>query len=116
MSGSSTVKTPFLSDSVYGALKHTTTIVLPAVAALYIALAQFWNFPKVEEVAGSVAAVNTFLGALLALSTKSYNNSTVVYDGALKIKESGRASIELHGPESEAANKKFVVFKVENEK
>lgn len=93
MSESSAVKTPILSDSVYTTLKHTASILLPAAAALYIALAQLWNFSKVEEVAGSIAAVNTFLGALVALSTKSYNNSDAKYVGKMMVDDSGDRTV-----------------------
>lgn len=87
MSESSLVKskTPLLADSTYSKLKHTATIILPALAALYIALSQVWHFPKVEEVAGSIAALNTFIGLLLKVSTKSYE--TEKYSGDLVVAE-----------------------------
>jgi hypothetical protein len=93
MSESSVTKTPILSDSTYMTLKHTASIVLPAFAALYIGLAQFWHFPKPEEVAGSIALVNTFLGALVALSTKSYNNSDTKYVGKMMVNDSGERTV-----------------------
>lgn len=94
MSESSVATTkPLLSDGVYTTLKHTASIVLPAAAALYVALAQFWHFPKVEEVSGTIAAVNTFLGALVALSTKSYNNSDAKYVGKMMVDDSGTRTV-----------------------
>lgn len=93
MSESSPTKTPLLSDSAYLALKHTASIVLPAAAALYVGLAQFWHFPKPEEVAGSIALVNTFLGALVALSTKSYNSSDAKYIGKMLVDDTGDRTV-----------------------
>lgn len=85
---SSTAK-PLLSSAVYDKLKHTVAIVLPALAALYIGLGQVWHFPNIEQVSGSIATVNTFLGVLLGLSTKSYNNSDAKYAGVIQVDDSG---------------------------
>lgn len=93
MSESSATKTPLLNDGTYTTLKHTASIILPAVAALYVALAQFWHFPKVEEVAGSIAAVNTFIGALVALSAKSYNDSGAKYIGKMLVNDTGDRTV-----------------------
>lgn len=85
MSASSTapVQTPLLSNGIYAILKHTAMILLPASAALYVALAPLWHFPNPEAVAGSIAAVNTFLGLLVGISSQKYNNSDAKYDGEL---------------------------------
>lgn len=90
---SAATKTPLLSDATYITLKHTASIVLPAVAALYVALGQFWHFPKIEEVVGSITAINTFLGALVALSTRSYNNSDAKYVGKMVVDDSGDRTV-----------------------
>jgi hypothetical protein len=45
------------------------------MGALYFTLAQIWHLPNAEEVIGTIAAVNTFLGVLLGISTRSYNRS-----------------------------------------
>lgn len=55
-------QTPMLSNSAYNVVKKSATIVLPATSALYIALAQIWNFDHVDQVVGTIAALNTFLG------------------------------------------------------
>lgn len=62
-----------LKNEVYDALKWVTTILLPALGALYAALAVFWGFPKGVEVSGSLGAVAAFLGALINRSSKVYN-------------------------------------------
>lgn len=62
-----------MSNKVYDVLKYVAQIVLPALGALYFALAKIWNFPYGTEVVGTIAAVDTFLGALLKISTDQYN-------------------------------------------
>ena len=74
-------KRPMLSDKAYKYVKWLSAFVLPALSALYLTLGQLWGFPNLEEVVGTVTALNTFLGGLLAYSTKSYNNSEEKYDG-----------------------------------
>lgn len=74
-------KTPLLSDSNYKAVKHTAALILPAIGTLYFALAAIWNLPHAEAVMGTIAALNTFLGVVLGVSTKSYNNSDTKFVG-----------------------------------
>lgn len=74
-------KTPLLGDTTYTAVKHTAALVLPAIGTLYFALAQIWKLPNAEEVLGTIAAVNAFLGVVLGVSAKSYNNSDTKYAG-----------------------------------
>lgn len=62
-----------LSNKTYDVLKWIAQILLPAVATLYFALSKIWGFPYATEVVGTIAAVDTFLGALLGLSTLAYN-------------------------------------------
>lgn len=76
---------PMLSDAQYEFLKKLTTVIIPAVSALYFALAQIWDLPKVEEVLGTIAALIAFLGVLLGVSTKSYNKSDSKYAGTIVI-------------------------------
>ena len=48
-------------------------ILLPAIATLYFALSGIWGFPYAEQIVGTIAAIETFLGALLGISTLTYN-------------------------------------------
>lgn len=61
-----------MSNKVYDILKYIAQIVLPALGTLYFALAGIWGFPYGEEIVGTIAAVDTFLGALLKISTNIY--------------------------------------------
>ena len=62
-----------LNNKTQDILKFIAQIVLPAVGTLYFALAGIWNFPYGEEIVGTITAVDTFLGALLGLSSATYN-------------------------------------------
>lgn len=62
-----------MSNKVYDILKWIAMVVLPAIATLYLALAGIWGFPYGEEVVGTIAAINAFLGALLGVSSAKYN-------------------------------------------
>lgn len=64
---------PVLNDKVYDVLKYVAQIVLPALGTLYFALANIWGLPYGEEVVGTIVAVDTFLGALLQISTNKFN-------------------------------------------
>ena len=67
-----------LNDKVYDVLKWIALIVLPAIATLYATLGNIWGFPFVSEITATITAIDTFIGALLGLSTKAYNKSKVV--------------------------------------
>lgn len=62
-----------MRNETYDVLKFIAQIVLPAVGTLYFALAKIWGLPYGTEIVGTVTAVDTFLGALLGISTSNYN-------------------------------------------
>ena len=64
-----------MNNKTYDILKWFAQIALPALAALYAALASIWGFPYGEEVVGTISAVDVFLGALLQISTNAYNKT-----------------------------------------
>ena len=61
-----------MSDKLYDVLKWIAQILLPALGALYFALAGIWNLPYGEEVIGTITAVDAFLGVILGISSKQY--------------------------------------------
>ena len=61
-----------LPNKVYDVLKYVAIVGLPAIGALYAALAKIWGFPYGVEIVGTITAVDTFLGALLQISTYNY--------------------------------------------
>jgi len=62
-----------LTDKTYDVLKWVALILLPAMGALYFGLAGIWNFPYGEQVVGTITVIDTFLGAILGISTVQYN-------------------------------------------
>lgn len=67
-----------MSNKVYDVLKFIAQIVLPACGTLYFALASIWGLPYGEQIVGTITAIDTFLGALLGVSTKQYNKENNV--------------------------------------
>ena len=62
-----------MSDKIYDILKWVALIFIPALGTLYFALSTIWGLPYGEEIVGTLTAVDTFLGALLGISTYQYN-------------------------------------------
>jgi hypothetical protein len=65
-----------MSNKTYDILKWVAQILLPALGALYFALAKIWGLPYSNEVVGTITAVDAFLGALLGISTIQYKKET----------------------------------------
>lgn len=63
-----------MDNKTYDILKFIAMIVLPALGTLYFTLAAIWGLPNSNEVVGTITAIDTFMGALLGISTKAYNN------------------------------------------
>ena len=63
------------NNKVYDVLKDIALIVLPAFATLYLTLAGIWNLPYPQQVSGTLIAVDTFLGAILHISSKQYKET-----------------------------------------
>jgi hypothetical protein len=121
MSGSSHGKTqsPMLGNNAYNLIKKSATVVLPAVATLYFALSQLWNFPEPEKVVASITALNTFLGVLMQVSKKSYYASSVPYVGEIKVENSDDGSrkvfsLVVDGDPEELESMDTATFKINN--
>lgn len=72
-----------LNSKVYDVLKWIALVALPATTALWLTLANIWGFPYAEAVGATLAAVTTFLGALLGVSSLQY---------AKKLKDGGESN------------------------
>lgn len=66
-------KRSFIPSSVYDTLKWVCIIGLPAIATLWFTLGKIWGFPYLAEIEATIIAIDTFLGALLGISTIQYN-------------------------------------------
>lgn len=64
-----------LKNSWYDVLKWITLVALPALTALWLTLANIWGFPYAEAIGATIAAITTFLGALLGVSSIQYKRS-----------------------------------------
>lgn len=62
-----------LNNRVYDVMKWVSLVCLPALGTLYFALAGIWGFPYGEQIVGTIMAIDTFLGAILGISTIQYN-------------------------------------------
>lgn len=71
-----------LNSKVYDVLKWIALVALPATTALWLTLANIWGFPYAEAIGATLAAVTTFLGALLGVSSLQY---------AKKLKDGGES-------------------------
>lgn len=61
-----------MSDKLYDIIKWLALVVLPAIGTLYAGLAACWGWPYVEEIPTTIIIVETFLGALVGVSTAQY--------------------------------------------
>lgn len=61
-----------LKDGWYSKLKWLCLIFLPAVSTLYFSIAQIWGLPYGEQILGTIAAVETFIGTLIGISHVNY--------------------------------------------
>ncbi|AVD99452.1 holin [Streptomyces phage Bing] len=109
-----------LGDGAYNVVKKSATIVLPALATLYFALAQLWNFPEPEKVVASITALNTFLGVLVQISKKSYYASNAPYVGEIKVEDSDDGSrkvfsLVVNGDPEDLETMDVATFKVNND-
>ena len=62
-----------LNDRIYDLLKWITMVVIPALTTAYVGLSAVWGWPYATEIAKTSAVVCTLLGALLGISTATYN-------------------------------------------
>lgn len=61
-----------MNNKTYDTLKYIALYVLPALATLILTLGGIWNIPYSEAIAGTVTAIDTFIGALIGISAKNY--------------------------------------------
>lgn len=77
----------------------------------------YGGLPAAEQVVGTIAVIDVFLGSILGLSTKGYNASEAKYDGNMVFHTDpggvAKYSLELNNAES-FANKNDILFKVVN--
>lgn len=109
------------SEKMYESLKKTVQVVLPALATMYIVVAELWNLPAAQPVSGTLTAIATFLGVILGVSSKQYKElkSMVIEkgsQGSLIVTEAGEgkliASLELDAGPEDILKMDSVMFQV----
>lgn len=108
---------PAMSNEMYDFLKKVAQYWLPALGALYFGLAQIWGLPNAEQVVGTVAVVDTFLGVVLGYSSQKYNQSDAKFDGALLVDVSDEArdvyTFEVTEPLETLKDKQVLTIRVD---
>lgn len=61
-----------MNNKTYDVLKWIALVVLPALATLYSTIALIWGLPYGEAIAGTITAIDVFLGAILGISSIKY--------------------------------------------
>lgn len=107
-----------LSNGAYDNVKRAVTLVLPALGALYFGVAQIWGLPNGEEVVGTIAALNVFLGVLLNVSSHSYTSETDVSVGTIDIVSTDAGTqfkFSLDGPPDRLVDMQNAKFRVNSQ-
>lgn len=94
-----------MSNQIYDVLKFIAQIVLPAVATLYTTVANIWGLPLATEVGATIMAVDTFLGAVLMISTGRYNSELQANGGTNKYNLSQTDQKNENGIKQEGSEK-----------
>lgn len=69
-----------MSNKTYDILKYIACIVLPALATFILTLSGIWGFKYGEAIAGTITALDVFLGAVIQVSSAKYKaESTDVF-------------------------------------
>lgn len=64
-----------ISNKTYDILKAITTIILPAIATLYITLASIWGFGFSAEINATIEAIICFINVILGLFLKKSSDN-----------------------------------------
>lgn len=110
---------PVLNNRLYDALKWIAQIALPASGAAYYGLSQVWGLPNADKVVATIVVIDTFLGALLNLASKAYNDSDKKFDGKINVVDTDTKTLydmEVHGDPADIQDKDEVTFKVVHKK
>ncbi len=62
-----------MSNKAYDRWKWIQMILIPALMALWAGLSKIWGWPYAAEIVGTMAAIDTILGAILGISSAKYN-------------------------------------------
>ena len=106
-----------LTNKQYDLAKWATTYVLPAAALFYFSIAGIWGLPGAEPVLGTGAALETFLGVILGISTRQWNklpDGGASIDGVMHISPEGEVYAAVETPTEDVVNKGTIILKVQD--
>lgn len=63
-----------MTNKIYDILKWISVIVIPAIVVLINTLGQVWNWAYTKEISITISAIGVFIGAVIQISSKKYNN------------------------------------------
>lgn len=109
--------TAILNDRNYHYVRQSATIILPAIGALYFTLGQLWGLPRVEEIVGTIAALNIFAGVWASVAKKIYDDTGGKYDGTLILEETDEGTT-MHMREVDMVallDKNEITFKIDKQ-
>lgn len=87
------------NNKVYNTLKWIALILLPAVSTLIMSVGDIWGLACKEQICLTITAVDTFLGALLAISTATYTG-----EGKLAVSDDTDECVVVFNDEDTLAN------------
>lgn len=106
---------PFLTNERYDALVWIAQVFLPGLATFYATVAGLTPLPWALEVSGIIMALDTFLGLMLGIQRKNYQNSDERFDGLVVVHQDGEGGADVNfkmEDTSPLADKDEVTFKV----
>lgn len=106
----------FLTNKQYDLAKFLTVTVVPAIGALYFALAVIWNFPAGQQVLGTLMSIEACLAVILGISSKQYENNDGRFSGVIntiKTDDKTLYSLELNHDPKLLEQKKEATFKIQ---
>lgn len=110
-------QTTVIKPDIYDLMKKFVQIILPAFSALYLGLAQLWEWPEPEKVVGTVALITTFLGICLTISASRYSQSDAGTVGDFVVMEDGGGAagyrLALNAEPEAMADQERITFRVQ---
>jgi hypothetical protein len=101
-----------ISNKQYDLLKRLVTVGLPSAATLYFTISQLWGLPYAQEVVGTIAAITTFFGVLMGVSSSSYKQDLERFDGYLELNDGVLEFVTAAEDPMDLMGKDEAVFKV----
>ena len=83
-----------ISDKTYTILKWIAIIVLPALATFIVAMGEIWGIDYTQQIASTITALATFLGAVLGIASANYNTSANYLEDTSEDEEGASEGVE----------------------